>query len=69
MFVSLLEEIIVLIEVNTRIRVDVSILTTLIIPISVCYYWELHSAIMSYSGVLFATNESSIGCLDIIEQI
>ena len=26
-------------------------LTTLIIPISACYYLELHSAITSYSGV------------------
>ena len=37
--------------------------TTLIIPISACYYLELHNAITSYSGVHIFTDESSIGCL------
>ena len=38
----------------------------MIIPISVCYYSELSSAVMSYSGVQFATNESSIGRSDVV---
>ena len=42
--------------------------TTLIIPISACYYAELRIAIMSYSGVQFLLIESSIGCSDIIED-
>jgi hypothetical protein len=44
------------------------IFATLIIPISACYYLELHNAITPYGGVPIITNESSIGCSDTIEH-
>ena len=40
--------------------------TTLIIPISLCYYSKLPIAITSYLGVQFFLSDSSIGCLEII---
>ena len=42
-------------------------ITIVIIPLSSCYYLGLRSIIMSYLRTSIFTNESSIGCLDIIE--
>ena len=41
----------------------------MIISIGSCYCLEFHNAITSYLGVKFLTNESSIICTYIIEQI
>ena len=42
--------------------------TTLLIPFPACCYVELRCAIISYSGVQFFTDESSISCSDIIKH-